>query len=65
MKRPRLKSTETLMAIILISLCGWTALIGLVVKPSFLVGAILAIAGGIAIGLVIVRLITCWWFKRP
>lgn len=61
----RLKSAGTLMAIILISVCGWTAVVGLVIKPNVWGGAVLSFGGGIAIGFAVVYLICRWWFKRP
>lgn len=65
MKRSRLKSAGTLMAIILISVCGWVAVVALVIKPPFWLGSILAIIGGLAIGTVVAYLIRRWWFRRP
>ena len=59
----RLKSTGTLMAIILISVCAWVAVVGLVIKPPFWLGAILSIIGGIAIGTVVAYLIRRWWLR--
>jgi len=61
----RRKSAGTLMAIILISVCGWTAVVGLVIKPNIWGGAALSFGGGIAIGFAVVYLICRWWFKRP
>lgn len=58
----RLKSTGTLMAIILIAVCGWVAVVGLVIKPALWVGALLAIGGGAVIGCVVAYLIRRWWF---
>jgi len=52
-----------MMTIILISACGWVAIVGLVIKPPFWLGAILSIIGGIAIGTVVAYLIRRWWFK--
>lgn len=60
----KLKRARTLMAIILIPLCGWVAIVGLVIKPVFWLGAILSIIGGIAIGTVVAYLIRRWWFRR-
>ncbi len=48
---------KTLMALILISVCAWVAVVGLVIKPPLWLGAILSIIGGIAIGTVVVYLI--------
>jgi len=61
----KLKRARTLMAISLISVCGWVAVVGLVIKPPFWLGAILSIIGGIAIGAVVAYLIRRWWFRRP
>ncbi len=61
-----LKSSRTLMAIILVSVCGWVAVVGLVIKPIFWVGALLSIGGGIFIGAVVAYLVRRWWFRgRP
>ncbi|KKL91893.1 hypothetical protein LCGC14_1166570 [marine sediment metagenome] len=59
-----MKSARTLTAIILISVCGWVAIVGLVIKPPFWLGAILSIIGGLAIGAVVSYLIRRWWFRR-
>lgn len=59
----RLKSTGTLMAIILVSVCGWVAVVVFVINPAFWVGALLAVGGGIVIGTVVAYLITRWWFR--
>ena len=59
----RLKSVGTLMAIIVISVCGWVAVVGLVIKPSIWVGAALYIVGGAAIETGVAYLIKRWWFK--
>ena len=59
-----LKSSGTLMAIILVSVCGWVAVVGLVIKPIFWVGALLSIGGGIVIGAVVAYLIRRWWLKE-
>jgi len=61
----KLKRARTLMAIILISVCGWVAVVGLVIKPIFWVGALLSIGGGVVIGTVVAYLILRWWFRRP
>ena len=57
------KGTATVMAIILISVCGWAAIVGLVIKPGILVGAALSVVGGMAIGGGIAYLMWRWWFK--
>ena len=59
----KLKSSGTLMAIILVSLCGWVAVVGLVIKPGFWVGALLSIGGGVVIGTVVAYLIRRWWAR--
>ena len=59
----KLKRARTLMAIILILVCGLVAVVGLVIKPPFWLGAILSIIGGIAIGTVVAYLIRRWWLK--
>lgn len=61
--KKRLKSAGTLMAIILIPLCVWVAIVGLVIKPGILIGAALSLAGGAVIGCVIAYLIRRWWFR--
>ena len=58
-----LKSSRTLMAIILVPVCGWVAVVGLVIKPIFWVGALLSIGGGIVLGAVVAYLIRRWWFR--
>ncbi|KKM18410.1 hypothetical protein LCGC14_1665940 [marine sediment metagenome] len=60
----KLKRARTLMAISLISVCGWVVIVGLVIKPVFWLGAILTFIGGIAIGTVVAYLIRRWWFRR-
>lgn len=59
----KLKGAGMVMAIMLISVCGWVAIVGLVIKPVFWVGAALSVVGGIAIGGGIVYLMRRWWFK--
>lgn len=61
----KLKSARTLMIIMLISVCGWTAIVGLAIKPPLWIGACLSIGGGFAIGAVISFLIWRWWIRRP
>ncbi len=60
----KLKRARTLMAIILILICAWVAVVDLVIKPPFWLGAILSIIGGIAIGTVVAYLIRRWWLKE-
>lgn len=57
------KGVATVMGIMLISVCGWVALVGLVIKPGILVGAALSVVGGMAIGGGIAYLMWRWWFK--
>ncbi len=59
----RLKSTGTLMAIIVISVCGWVAVVVLIIKPDIWTGAALSVAGGAVIGTVVAYLMRRWWFK--
>jgi len=59
----RLKSTGTLMAIILVSVCSWVAVVALAIKPPFWAGALLSVAGGGVIGTVVAYLIRRWWFR--
>jgi len=56
--------TSTLMAIILVSVCGWAAIVNFMIKPPFWLGALLSIAGGIVIGGVVAYLILRWWFRN-
>ena len=58
-----MKSAGTLLAIILISVCGWAVLVALVIKPSLWLGALLSITGGTAIGTVVCYLMRRWWFR--
>ena len=57
------KGVATLMGIILISACGWVALITLVIQPNMWVGSALSVGGGMAIGVAVVFLMKRWWFK--
>ena len=57
------KGAGTVMGIILVSVCGWVALVGLVLTDNFWVGSALSIAGGVAIGGVVAYLMKRWWFK--
>jgi len=58
------KGAGMVMTIILISVCGWVAIVVFVIKPDIVAGAFLCIAGGIVIGLVIDWLMWRWWFKK-
>lgn len=58
------KGVATVMGIILASVCGWVAIVGLVIKPGILLGATLSLAGGAVIGCVVAYLIRRWWFRR-
>ena len=49
--------------IMLVTLLGWLAIVSMVIKPPFWLGAILSIIGGIAIGTVVAYLIRRWGFK--
>jgi len=58
------KGAGMVMTIMIVALLGWTAIVGLVIKPSIWVGILLTTLGGIAIGLGICFLIWRWWFKE-
>lgn len=60
----KLKGAGTVLGIILISVCGWVAIIGLVIKPGILVGSALSVVGGMAIGAAVAYLMWRWWFKK-
>ena len=57
------KGAATVMGIILLSACGWVALVSFVLTPNFWVGSALSFSGGIAIGLAVAYLMSRWWFK--
>ena len=57
------KGAGMMMTIMLVAVCGWVAIVALVIKPDFATGAVLSVFGGAAIGLVIVCLMSKWWFK--
>lgn len=57
------KGATTVMAIILISVCGWVALVALVIEPNIWVGSALCFVGGGLIGLAVAYLIRRWWLK--
>lgn len=57
------KGVAIVMGIILISVCGWVALVGLVLTDNIWVGSALSLAGGIAIGGAVSYLMRRWWFK--
>jgi len=58
------KGAGMVMAIMLVAICGWVAIVGFVIKPDIAAGAFLCLAGGSAIGLVIAWLMRRWWFQR-
>lgn len=58
------KGVGMVMAIILVSICGWVALVTFALAPNFWVGSALSIAGGVAIGAAVAYLMRRWWFKR-
>lgn len=60
-----MKRARTLMVLMLVSLLSWVAIVGLVIKPPFWLGAVLAIIGGIVIGTFETWLMWRWWFRRP
>jgi len=57
------KGAGMMMAIMLISVCGWVALVALVIEPNIWVGSALCLGGGSLIGLAVVYLMRRWWFK--
>ena len=57
------KGAGMMMTIILVAVCGWVAIVGLVIKPDMVTGAFLSLAGGATIGLLIAYLMQRWWFK--
>jgi len=57
------KGARMVMTIMLVAVCGWVAIVGLVIKPDFAAGAFLSLAGGGTIGLIIAYLMRRWWFK--
>lgn len=57
------KGAGVVTAIILISVFGWVAIVGLVIKPNIWVGSILCLFGGGIIGLAAGYLMRKWWFK--
>ena len=56
------KGAATVFGIILISACGWAALVTFVLAPNLLVGSVLSVAGGVAIGVAVSFLMIRWWF---
>ena len=59
----RLKGAGMVMTIMLISVCGWVAIVAFIIKPNMWVGSALCLFGGSLIGLAIVYLMWRWWFK--
>jgi hypothetical protein len=57
------KGTGMVMTIMLVSICGWVAIVVFVIKPDIGDGIALSVIGGTAIGVVIVCLMSKWWFK--
>ena len=60
----KLKGTGMIMAIMIVAVLGWTAIVGLVIKPTIWVGILIVPLGGIAIGVGISYLIWRWWLKE-
>ena len=58
----KLKGPGAVLGIILICAGGWAALITFLID-NFLIGAVVALAGGVAIGAVVAYLMRRWWFK--
>ncbi|HUU65474.1 MAG TPA: hypothetical protein VMW37_05150 [Dehalococcoidales bacterium] len=59
----KLKGAGMVMAIMLISVCGWVAIIAFIIKPNMWAGSALCLFGGSVIGAGIVYLMRRWWFK--
>ncbi|GAI52741.1 unnamed protein product [marine sediment metagenome] len=59
----KLKGAGMVMTIMLISVCGWVAIVKFVLAPNFWIGAALSFGGGIFIGVAVVYLMRRWWFK--
>jgi len=57
------KGAGMVMTIMLVAVCGWVAIVAFVIKPDIGDGIALSVCGGAAIGLVIVCLMSKWWFK--
>jgi len=57
------KGAGMVMTIMLVAVCGWVAIVVFVIKPDIGDGVALSVCGGAAIGLVIVWLMSSWWFK--
>jgi len=57
------KGVGMVMTIILVSVCGWVAIVSFVIKPDMMAGVALSVCGGGAIGLAIAYLIRSWWMK--
>jgi hypothetical protein len=58
------KGAVTLVGMIIISVCGWVAIVVFVIQPNIWVGSALSLAGGAAIGGVVAYLIRRWWFNK-
>ncbi len=58
----KLKGAGMVKAVILISVCGWVALVSLVFD-NFWICSALSLVGGAAIGLAVAYLMRRWWFK--
>jgi len=57
------KGAGMVMTIMLVTVCGWVAIVAFVIKPDIAAGVFLCLAGGSVIGLVIVWLMQRWWFR--
>lgn len=60
----RKRGAGVMTAIIVVSVFGWVAIVGLVIKPNIWVGSVLSLFGGGLIGLVAAYLMRKWWFKE-
>lgn len=57
------KGAGAVTGLIVVGAAGWVAVVKFVLTDSFLVGSILSIVGGMAIGAVIAVLLRSWWLK--
>jgi len=57
------KGAGMVMTIMLVAVCGWVAIVALVIKPDIADGIALSVIGGAGIGVAIFCLMSKWWFK--
>ena len=58
------KGAGMMMAIMIVSVSGWAAIVSLIIKPVFWIGVLMSLFGGAAIACLIISLMWHWWFKR-